>query len=287
MVPVHYKRINFKKNIKGVLMLQGIDPVAQVILSICLGLSLLITLVIVYRRGIKAGKIGLSIPGKSEKDILNFKTNELEAMIDIIFQSLQDIVELNDFKRLERKMVYVEEKLVIIRGMKEKLFYRLLKNSGVEHDHLTNHVDAIYFIQVLNNALYNDNGEPSLKTLFRHALKSDEYRNFESVSQRENQIRYENFIDSFFKASVQKWKRFFYNNYKTNFIDEKGESIQRLITSENIYEMDFLEDHLRELKNIYIDIFDTARSIDERIDREKSELYRLRKSNIRKILEIK
>jgi hypothetical protein len=268
-------------------MFKGIDPIAQIILAISIGFSFILILLIVYIRGVRAGKIGLTIPGKNKNDILGLKTSELETVIDIIFQSLQDIVELNEFRRLERKMIYVEEKLVIIRGMKEKLFYKLLKESGVNQDHLTDHVDSIHFVQVLNNALYSSNGEISLKSLFRQVLKGDEYKDFREMSQRENQIRYGDFIDSFFKSSVQKWKRFFYNNYKTNFIDEKGQPIQRKITNEDVYEMDFLKDHLTELKKIFRDIFDNARLIDERIDSEKEELYESRKSNIRKILAIK
>lgn len=267
-------------------MFQGIDTTAQIILSISVGLALLIILFIVYRRGVKAGKLGFDIPGSPDCVDLRLQTNELETVIDIIFQSLQDIVELNDSKRLQRKMIFVEEKLVIIRGMKEKLFYKLLKDSGVDQDCLTSHVDAVYFVQVLNNAIYYDNGELCLKTLFRRVLKGDDYSDSKDLSPRENQVRYNNFIESFFVSSLQKWKRFFYNNYKTEIIDKNGEPLQRRISNEDIYEMDFLEDHLKYLKKIYFDIFDNAKLVDERIDREKAELFESRRNNIRKILAI-
>ncbi len=270
------------------MMFQGINSIAQIIIATIGGLALLIILVIIYQRGFRAGagKIGIDIPGLKDNQCANIQISELESVIDIIFESLKDLVNLNDSKRLERKMVYTENKLVLVRGLKEKLYYKLLKDSGVDQDRLTSHVDSQYYMQVLNNALFYDNGQQCMKTLFRRALRSDDYADNPELSQSENANRYEKYIGLFLESSMQKWKRFFYDNYKTNTIDADGKKRVRKVTNEDIYDMDFDTNHMQEIKVIYHEIFDNAKIVDEQINKEQVRLYTSRKENIRRLLSI-
>lgn len=270
-------------------MFNGIDPVAQIIISVTIGIGVIGLVAIIFFRGLKSGKLGFVIPGK-DKDCtgyLNFKVEALGTVIDIIFNSLKDLVMLNDARRLERKMIYVENQLLIIRGIKEKRFYGLMLKSGVKKDHLTSHVDAQYYIQVLNNALYYDNGEQCLKTVFRRALTAMEYGDISNISQRENAERYEDYIQSFLKSCLQKWKRFFYNNYKTEVVDDDGSYRMRKLTNEDLYNLDFDDDHVRDLEKIFRDVFDNAKVMDEQITKELEALYELRKKDIKKVLSLK
>ncbi len=270
-------------------MFEGIDPIAQYILAGTILIIVIIVFLIVYKRGVKIGSNTITIgSAKGEKSHRFLYLSDLDIIVDVIVKNVEAIFELNRTERIKRKMRYAQEKLMALRGLKEQRFYKLLKNAGVKQDNLTSHPDAQYYIQVLGNALYYDNGTRSLITALRSSLSDHtEYMKLSEMTDSENRERYNGYLDSFVEAMSQRWKGFFYDNYKTDVIDDDGKHRKRIVTNEDIYDSDFEPGHIKDLREICEDIFDNAVIIDRLIEKEHTKLEKQRKEKTEQIIKLR
>ncbi len=270
-------------------MFEGINSVAQIIISATILIVAIAFVLIAYKKGLKIGYKQNSVQfgdGKNAGAAVLY-IEDLEIIIDIIIKSVKEISELNKAKKLQLKMDYAQEKVIVIRGQKEIRYHDLLKSKNVPEDELTSHPDFQYFLQVLGNACYYDNGTQSIVSMVRKQLRTQSYQAIENVSDNENRTRYKEFIDAFTETVQLRWKRFFYENYKTKISDYEGKIRDRVITIEDLNESDTETDHVNMMKEIFMDIFDNARDIDEQVKIEEVKLNKDRERQIKAIINLR
>jgi hypothetical protein len=269
-------------------MFAGLTPVAQIIVSVTLLMAVLLLLLIIYKRGVKLGfknaKINLS--GEMCEDTALIKIEDLEAFIDVIVDSMEEVVQLDKNFSIEKKLDYVEVKLSEFQGLKESRFYKLLKDKGVPHDDLTSHPDAIHYVTTLLNAIFRDNGESGIKSMIRKPLKHRTYdkSSYPEVTRTDAE---EKFIREFTNQVNERVRRYFRSNYATNFIDYDGRMKKRIVTNEEIHDMDYQPAHVLEMQKIFSDIFDNARKIDIEVNKKREELISGRKKKLGNMLSIR
>lgn len=262
-----------------------LNDTAQIIVAITIAVAVIAAIILVYRRGIRVGwkKGAIDINGKSNSGIIIHLT-DLEIIMDIMIDSVMLTASLCQGTKLERKMSYAQEKITHLRGLKEQQYFQLLKKKGIPQDRLTSHPDAQYYLQVLGNALYYDNGTQSLVSQLRRNLRSEDNRIDKNRSEKENKDRFNEFISSFTDSALQRWKRFFIDNYRTDVMDIDGNMRKREITCEDLYDMDFDPQHIAALRRIFEEIFEYARGVDADIEKEKQEVETKRKEKIHQIV---
>ena len=284
-------------------MLDGLTPFAQNTLAISIAgflIGILVLLfIVILKRGVKFSKndtsvtIGKDKPHKKiedasaddpEETVYIINRTALENIVELILDSIKDLLILSENRALNKKMDYVETKLTALRGLKETRFYKALKDKGIQHENLTSHPDALFYNQVLGNVIYHDNGTLSIKSLFRTKLRDTLYLDDENLSERENEDKYDKFMEDFYNQINEEWRRKINANYKSDVFDLHMISQKRVITTETLYDLDTETAHLNELKLMFKDIFDNARQIHKAVEIEKKKLTEQRNAKLDKLL---
>lgn len=257
-------------------ILQGIDPVAQIILAVGIIIVVVIALIVVWIKGLKAGgKNGIMIGSSGN---MNLTLDSFESLIDVITESLIDVIRLNEAESVNRKMDFAEDRISLIRNLKEQLFYKISKDR-VQENVLTSNEDLNYYNMLVGNALFSDNGAASLKSLIRKYLKGNEYK----VDGRD----FDNFLKDFTDIAIENWRRYINTYYKTEVIKSDGSKRERVVTAKELYHANTDQRHRDDLEDIFRQIFTHAKSIDEKITKEKKDLFDKRKKRIEQIIGIK
>lgn len=267
-------------------MFDGIDPTAQVIISINISVFLICLVVIAVRKGISIkhknnslmiGKaIGLSNPMKK------FLEN-IDVVVDIIVESVESVSDLTNSESLRQKMSYVNEKINYLRGLTEEKYYKMLVEKNIKQELLSSHPDLQYYIMTLRNVFYGPYG---IEDMLRNQLRSMDYADRTELTTKENEHRFENYIDSLFGTLAQKWKEHFYNHYKTNIMDMNGQMRERIITNEELYDSDTESKNASKIKNMLYDVFKKAKEIDKYVNSKRLQMIEKRGEKIKKVISI-
>ncbi len=271
-------------------MFEGIDPIAQVIIAIGILIGIIVIGAIVVRGGITIGKNFFRVGGKKKKNKCDnepdatLHISDLHIIADIFTDSFKIIFDLNKSIKLQKKMDFAQEKILLIRSLKEKRFYRQINKEGIDWDSISIHPDTQYYVQVLNNAISFDNGEQSLVSTIRKYIRLGSYSLSEKKTDEENKKEYNEFLENVMQVINDRWWRFFNQNYESKFLNKEGIISERDITNADIYKLDFDETHLLEIKDIIKHIFDNAIKEDEIINEQIKILDDKRKEKINNII---
>lgn len=243
-------------------MFQGIDPIAQIILTTTIPIVVIIALILIYKRGVKVGKGVFQIGGTSKKSttiILN--KSRLSIMLKIITESIEDLIKLRDVKALKSKTRIVKDNLNILRGSKEALFYEATKDKLEDHI-LTDNEDLHYYEDFTSKMLFLDNG---IESFFKVILEEIEAHTYSCEGKD-----YENFLEDFQKKIIEIQRRSI-NKYAGEAKTIKGTLRGRIVSRKDIFDVNNSDKHLMEMKLSFRDIFDKIKSIDVKTEKEQND----------------
>jgi len=278
-------------------MFAGMEPIAQIILTITLSVAVLLVLIVIIFRGIRvqSSKLNFNIDGKStkknskeKKETLYyvFSVEDMESIIDILSSFLEHIYEVSDVICLQKKMDVVENRLSLLYDQKNEFFTDLLIKKKIPSSSISIHVDYLHYRQIIDRILYFDDGTAnSIKSMLRKYLKEKSYTRDSVLSDVENKMKFERFISNVTDEVIQKTKRLWNDNYHTNVIDFDGkENKVRMISVEEIIEFEGSQKVVELLKSIFSEIFQYSMEIDIWIDKEKESIKDDRKKQIQMFL---
>lgn len=191
----------------------------------------------------KNGKISFS---KNGPGIINF-----DFLVDFIYDTVKQIVKFAINENTARQMKIVQRKLTILETDIKKIYYKLLKEKGIDHSKLTMNEDNHFFKIILRNMLFSDdeNGIKSTKSILRSYIVSEDY-----LDKKDNEV--DNYIEEIHKIILNNWNCILDDDYATEIITSEGKIRTRIISNENIY--DAFESNkgifLKLLKEIFLEI---------------------------------
>lgn len=260
-----------------------IDSTAQIILSVGIVISIILLLGLIFhfilKKGLKVafGKLSANIGGTDTGILLTGE--KLEMLIEIIIESMEDVISLNNNEALDKKMAFAQDKIPLIRNLKEQIFYKLSKDKiGDNEVVLTENEDLDYYICLISNALFADNGSTCLKSVLRKYLKGVEYK--------KEDREFDNFLNDFTELACENWRRYINLYYKTDVITDNGGRRTRIVSQKELYHANNDRKHKDDLEDIFRQVFTFAKNIDNNIEKEHEVLYRKRQNKIKQLLGI-
>jgi hypothetical protein len=219
---------------------------AFIVLGIFIIAGLLIYVIIKTSINIDVKNGKFSFLSKSHKGIINF-----EFLVDFIYDTVKQIVKFAINESTEKQMKVVQRKLTILETDIKKMYYKLLKESGIEHSKLTMNEDNQYFKLIVKNMLYSDdeNGPKSTKSILRSYITSETY-----IEKKDNEI--DSYIEEIYKIIFNNWNSILDDDYTSEIITNKGDTRQRVVSNEMIYDAFNNEksNFIKLLKDLFIEI---------------------------------
>lgn len=256
-------------------MFQGINAIAQIILSSGAVIILIILFLIIYKKGIKVGynKNIIQI-GRSTKDIIleqneiiTLSLNDFNRMIEIIMDSVKEILILTSTELLNRKMSFAEKKINELKKLKDRVYKEILKSKTkvVAEDSL----EFRYFqVMIACMIQVSDDGQLSFKDIIRKELRTKEYH--------KDGTEYEEYIKNVIDIFISTWRRnlqYFYN--------WKEEEHAWFVVYDDLRLLPENAAHMLRVEKLIRDIFAKAKDLDEEIKKEEEILEEKRKNIIK------
>lgn len=267
-------------------MFQGLSAAAQVILSIGVvlaGLAVIVTIAIIcWKVGIRIGfKRGAYVRiGGDEGGCVNdakkshlywLTTSDLETIFEIFLEGIEDIVALGRLVSVNKKMDFVEDRLVILIGYLESIYLRLSKNR-VQAEILTKHVDYRHFVRFANRVIYGDIDREGIKSVIRKYIKSKDYH--------KEGADFSKFIQDFVALVLQIFRNFLNTDYDNTVVYETNKTRDRVVSEESLYKEIFSDACKVKLVELFSDIFNNAKKVDSTITKQRDAKIQERKRKI-------
>lgn len=276
-------------------MFTGIDPIAQIILAIAICVAVVLIILIVIFKGItiRSDKLQVDVDGKKKKvkgpnDTVYyiFSADDMESIIEILSGFLEHLSEVSDYISLQKKMDLVENRMSLLYDYKNNFFSEKLVSKGVPLNCVTNHVDYLNYRQIVDRILYLDDGiSPSVKSLLRKCLREKSYPNKSNLSEVDFKNKFAKFLDNIVEEAVQKTKKVWNDNYRSDVIDFDGKTNKkRIISVEEICEFEGNDFTMMVYKGLFEEIFTNAIEVDMWTIKERSIIKEDRKKQIQMFL---
>lgn len=140
-----------------------------------------------------------------------------------------------------------------LRKMKRQVYWKALRQQGVEKEHLTAHEDAMYYDQCLGNIIFSGNGIQSFRTILEMELSLGKHKE----TRRDNEMN--RYIEDLSDRLQTEADRYLDNWYRTMVVTDHGEIRQRLVSREHLFELE--REQIGDFRDFLKDIFSSINSL--------------------------
>lgn len=276
-------------------ILNGITPIAQIIIAVAVSIVVILLLILIIFKGIhfRSNTFNIEVDSNGKKKKVKkesmyyvFSVEDMESIIEILSSFLERISEVSDFVSMQRKMDMVENRLSFLYEHKNQFFANKLIEKGIPSNNIASHIDYLHYKQVIDRILYLDDGNsPSIKALIRKHLRDRTYTPDPNLSEAENRNKFDKFVSNVIDEIIQKTKRIWNDNYRSDVIDFDGNTHKkRIVSVEEIEDFEDSESSVEVQRSILSEIFKHAIQTDIWAENEKKTIKEDRKKQIQMFL---